>query len=121
MFVHGAWLSLVERSVRDAEVTGSSPVAPTKFMKKKLHLYYSGKVQGIGFRYTVLDIALDLKVYGWVKNLNDGRVEVLAESEEDTLNVFLEQINQHFSRYIIDTAVEWFPASGEFRNFQVQS
>jgi len=89
-------------------------------MKKKLHLYYSGKVQGIGFRYTVLDIALGQKVCGWVKNLNDGRVEVLAESEEDTLSVFLEQINQHFSRYITDTTVEWFPVNGEFRDFQVK-
>jgi len=89
-------------------------------MKKQLHLYYSGKVQGIGFRYTVLDIALGLKVRGWVKNLFDGRVEVLAESEEDTLTDFLEQINQHFSRYITDVTVDWFPASGEFRDFQVQ-
>ncbi len=89
-------------------------------MKKKLHLYYSGNVQGIGFRYTVLDIALNLKVYGWVKNLSDGRVEVLAESEEDTLTVFLEQINQHFSRYITDIIVDWLPASGEFHDFQLQ-
>ena len=90
------------------------------FMSKQLHLFYSGRVQGIGFRYAVLDIALGLKVRGWVKNLFDGRVEVLAESEEDTLTVFLEQIKQHFSRYIIDTTVEWLPASGEFRDFQVQ-
>ncbi len=89
-------------------------------MKKQLHLYYSGKVQGIGFRYTVLDNALTLKVCGWVKNLSDGRVEVLAESEEATLKVFLEQINQHFSRYIADTTVDWLPASGEFCDFQVQ-
>ncbi|MFH1191590.1 MAG: acylphosphatase [Candidatus Omnitrophota bacterium] len=89
-------------------------------MIMRLHLYYSGKVQGIGFRYTVLDIALGQKVCGWVKNLNDGRVEILAESEEDTLNVFLEQVNQHFSRYITDTTVEWLPASGEFSDFQVQ-
>jgi len=89
-------------------------------MMRKLHLYYSGKVQGIGFRYTVLDIALGQKVCGWVKNLNDGRVEILAESEEDALSVFFEQINQYFSRYITDTIVEWLPASGEFRDFQVQ-
>ena len=89
-------------------------------MKKQLHLYYTGKVQGIGFRYTVLDIALGLKVGGWVKNLNDGRVEVLAESEESALNVFLEQIRQYFSRYIIDVAVEWLPANGEFSDFKIK-
>ena len=89
-------------------------------MKKQIRVFYFGRVQGIGFRYTILDIAFGLKVCGWVKNLNDGRVEVLAESEEDTLSVFLEQINQHFSSYITDTTVERFPASGEFRDFQVQ-
>ena len=89
-------------------------------MKKQLHLYYTGKVQGIGFRYTVLDIALGLQVCGWVKNLNDGRVEVLAESEESALNVFLEQIRQQFSRYKLDVAVEWLPASGELSDFKIK-
>ena len=89
-------------------------------MKKQLHLYYSGKVQGIGFRYIVLDIALGQNVCGWVKNLNDGRVEVLAEAQEDTLNVFLEQVNQHFSRYITDITVEWLPASGELSDFGIK-
>ena len=90
-------------------------------MKKQLHIYYSGKVQGIGFRYTVQDIASLLKICGWVKNLNDSRVEVLAEAEEEILNSLLEQVNQHFSRYIKEVNVEWQPASGEFRDFQVTS
>jgi acylphosphatase len=88
-------------------------------MKKHLHIYYSGKVQGIGFRYAIQDIATSLKVCGWVKNLNDGRVEVLVEAEENTLSNFLEQINQRFSRYIKEADAEWQPASGEFRDFQV--
>ena len=88
-------------------------------MKKQLHLYFSGKVQGIGIRYTVQDIAGQQKVYGWVGNLSDGRVEVLAEAEEDALKIFLERINQHFSRYIREVNTEWLPASGEFRDFQV--
>ncbi|MBU0547462.1 MAG: acylphosphatase [Candidatus Omnitrophica bacterium] len=88
-------------------------------MKKQLHLYYSGKVQGIGFRYTVRDIASSIKICGWVKNLTDGRVEVLAEAEDGDLSSFLEQINQHFSLYIKETNSEWQPASGEFRDFQV--
>jgi len=96
-------------------------------MKKQLHLYYSGKVQGIGFRYTVAEIANQQKICGWVKNLDDSRVEVLAEAEEDTLNNFLNLVNQHFSRYINDVNVEWLPAclqagrqSGEFCDFQIK-
>ena len=114
---------MVERSVRDAEVTGSSPVAPTIFMKKQVQLYYSGRVQGIGFRYTVLDIARQQKIGGWVKNLDDGRVEVVAEASEGILNNFLQQINQHFSGYIKDSIIEWLPAArqdGEFRDFEIK-
>ncbi len=88
-------------------------------MKKQLHLYYSGNVQGIGFRYTLQDLAGTFKVCGWVKNLSDGRVELLAEAEEDILGNFLEQIKAHFSRYIKEVTVEWFPASGNFRDFQI--
>ncbi|MFA4993380.1 MAG: acylphosphatase [Candidatus Omnitrophota bacterium] len=95
-------------------------------MIKQLHIYYSGKVQGIGFRYTVQDIGNSLKVCGWVKNLNDGRVEVSAEAEEDTLSNFLEQINQHFSRYIKEVNTEWQPPclptekqNGKSRGFQI--
>ncbi len=89
-------------------------------MKKQLHLYYSGRVQGIGFRYTVADIANFQKVWGWVKNLDDARVEVMAEAEEDTLNSFLQQVNQHFSQQIKDVNIEWLSASGEFRDFKVK-
>ena len=88
-------------------------------MKKQLHIFYSGNVQGIGLRYTLRDIASELKVCGWVKNLRDGRVEVVAEAEEDTLNDFLEQVKERFPRYIKETALEWLPASGEFRGFKV--
>jgi len=89
-------------------------------MKKRLLLYYSGKVQGIGFRYTVQDIANQQKIFGWVKNLSDGRVEVSAEAEEDTLMSFLEQVKQHFYRYIQEVSIEWLPSSGEFRDFSIK-
>jgi len=88
-------------------------------MKTQLHIYYSGRVHGIGFRYTVREIADSFMVCGWVRNLSDGRVEVLAEAEEDTLVSFLEQINGHFSSYIKEVSKEWSLAAGEFRDFQV--
>jgi acylphosphatase len=89
-------------------------------MKKAVHIYYTGKVQGIGFRYTLMDFAGNHKVCGWVKNLDDGRVEAIAEAEEEALNNFLQQVNQHFSGHIRDTHIEWLPASGEFRDFEVK-
>jgi len=77
-------------------------------------------VQGVGFRYTVREIAEDLDICGWAKNLDDGRVEVVAEAEEGILEDFLSRVRQHFSRYISDTQREWQIASGEFKDFGIR-
>ncbi|HSJ02719.1 MAG: acylphosphatase [Verrucomicrobium sp.] len=56
-------------------------------------VFYSGKVQGVGFRYSVKRIASGFEVTGWVKNLPDGRVELQASSlDEEELEAFLEDI-----------------------------
>ncbi len=89
-------------------------------MKKQVHAYFTGTVQGVGFRFTAEDIANSLAVTGWVKNLRDRRVEVVAEAEEEVLREFLEKINQYFSRYIKDTEIDWRPAGGEFKDFQIK-
>ncbi len=88
-------------------------------MKKQLHVYFSGTVQGVGFRFTAREIADDLGVCGWAKNLRDGRVEVLAEADEKTLQDFLERINGYFGRYITGADVSWSPASGACKDFEI--
>jgi acylphosphatase len=56
-------------------------------------VFYSGRVQGVGFRYAVKRIAGGFEVIGWVRNLPDGRVELQAMSEEaDELTGFLQAI-----------------------------
>jgi len=89
-------------------------------MKKVLHAYYSGRVQGVGFRFTAQRIAGELKITGWARNLGDGRVEIKAEAEEGNLQNFLSQINNSFNRYIQDTEINWEPATGEFRDFRIR-
>ncbi len=57
------------------------------------HIFYSGRVQGVGFRYSTKQIAAGFEVAGWVKNLPDGRVELLAAShDEEELDAFLAEI-----------------------------
>ena len=55
---------------------------------KRIHVFYSGQVQGVGFRYTVQDIAASFGIAGWFRNLRDGRVEVVAEGKEMDLKEF---------------------------------
>jgi len=87
------------------------------FMKRQIRVYYSGRVQGVGFRFTTQDIARELGVCGWVKNLSDARVELVAEAEEEILKSFLEKINNYFSRYIQDTDTHWLAATDKFKEF----
>ena len=59
------------------------------WIMKRAHAYYSGNVQGVGFRFTAIDLARKYAVKGWVKNVYDGGVEVVAEGEEAVLKEFL--------------------------------
>ena len=94
-------------------------MADTKIMKR-VHVFYSGRVQGVGFRFTAEDIAVGLGVLGWVKNLRDGRVEVVAEAQEEVLKELLDKINRYFSNYIRDADVQWQQATGEFKDFGIK-
>jgi len=57
-----------------------------------LQVLYEGYVQGVGFRWTVRDIAKGFDVTGWVRNLPDGRVELRASGKEEELRAFLEAV-----------------------------
>jgi len=59
---------------------------------KTLRVHYEGRVQGVGFRYTVKNLAREFEVSGTVANLPDGRVELLASGDSDEVDAFLEAI-----------------------------
>jgi acylphosphatase len=88
---------------------------------KCIRILYSGHVQGVGFRYTAQDIASGLGLVGWVRNLSDGRVEVVSEGEEKKIKQFLERLEKGFlGRYIRDTDISWKEPTGEFDNFDIR-
>ena len=97
-------------------------------MKKKAlkashraHVFYSGRVQGVGFRYTVERIALDLRLVGWVKNLPDGRVELVCEGGKEDLSSLLTQIQGSFpAEFLKKVACRWEPPTGLFYDFSVE-
>ena len=63
---------------------------------KRIHAYFSGDVQGVGFRNTAKHYATKLGLLGWVKNLPDARVELVAEGPESHLATFLTQLELKF-------------------------
>jgi acylphosphatase len=83
-------------------------------------VHYSGNVQGVGFRDTAVKIAQDYPVTGWVKNLSDGRVELLAEGPADALDDFLKAIRVKWKDNIKDAKVEEQKVSGKYRKFTVE-
>ncbi|MDD5422134.1 MAG: acylphosphatase [Candidatus Omnitrophota bacterium] len=89
-------------------------------MKKRLHIYYSGSVQGVGFRFTAERAASVMGITGWTKNLDDGRVEVVCEGEKADLDAFLQKIASVFKEYIRDVDQETVEATGEFVGFDVR-
>ena len=89
-------------------------------LKIQAHIIFKGRVQGVGFRFIVERIALDLGVTGWVKNLANGDVEVIAEADREIVDNFLNKIRDYFKRYIIDEEINMIETAGEFSDFEIR-
>ena len=86
---------------------------------KQLHVYFSGPVQGVGFRQTASRLAQGFQIAGWVKNLEDGRVELLVEGEEAEVLRFFKLICERMKQYIQNTETNWGTASNQFSQFDI--
>lgn len=82
-------------------------------------VHFSGRVQGVGFRYTTEAIASRFGVTGFVRNLRDGRVELVAEGIEAELGRFQEAIEDTMRDYISETNASNTAAEGEFTSFHI--
>ena len=90
--------------------------------RARLHVYYSGVVQGVGFRYTVKSLARGFEVTGLVRNLLDGRVELVAEGERPELVAFAQAIRDSgLGPLIRQEDLAWSAVEGGLRGFEIVS
>jgi acylphosphatase len=94
---------------------------PAVEMKRsRMHIFYSGSVQGVGFRYTVKTVAAGFEVVGIVRNLIDGRVELVGEGPREELEAFRKAIREAgLEHFIRNEEVNWSEATSEFRGFDI--
>ena len=85
-----------------------------------MQIVYSGRVQGVGFRYTAKTVAAGFEVTGNVRNLPDGRVELIAEGAREELEAFRDAIHgAGLAGFIRGEQVDWADAKNEFCDFEI--
>ena len=88
--------------------------------RERVMNYFAGRVQGVGFRYSVKTVATGFEVTGTVRNLDDGRVELIAEGQKPELQQFLLAIrDSEVGRFIKNEQTVWSDAKNEFRGFEI--
>jgi len=90
-------------------------------VKARLEAKIYGLVQGVGFRYFVKREARSLGISGWVRNVPDGSVEVVAEGEKDALEVLLSLLHRGPSFAVVKRVdYAWKDYKGEFSGFEIR-
>ena len=85
-----------------------------------MSIFYSGSVQGVGFRYTAKSVATGFEVTGTVRNLADGRVELIAEGAREELEAFRHAIREAgMAGLIHDETVAWGDAQNSLHGFEI--
>ena len=77
-------------------------------------------VQGVGFRYTVHRYASYTRLVGWVKNLEDGCVEILVEGPQEDIDSLMKNLETHFGDYIRDKEVQYREPEGHYKDFEIK-
>jgi acylphosphatase len=82
--------------------------------------YFSGYVQGVGFRYTARHAAAGHRVTGFVRNLDDGRVELVMEGPDAEMDAVIDRVNAELAQNINHTTCDTREATGEFKGFEIR-
>lgn len=103
-----------------AHVHHGHDTQPTPEQVHRCTCYFSGRVQGVGFRYTAQNLALQYNVGGYVRNAPDGRVELVMEGPDAEMEHFIDALQQRMNGYIRDVDRQTEPATGEFHRFSIR-
>jgi acylphosphatase len=110
------WPEFSDRRFGDCETS----VWMTAASRCRMCVLYSGHVQGVGFRYMAKAAARGFEVTGTVRNLPDGRVELIAEGQREELDAFRHGVREAgLEHFIRDEVVTWGEALGGFRGFEI--
>ncbi|MCD6550286.1 acylphosphatase [bacterium] len=89
--------------------------------KTRVHIFVSGLVQGVFFRYFTKKTADKLNLKGWVKNLDDGRVEILAEGDEERIEELIRWTQKGSPASKVENVeIKYEDYKGEFGSFEIR-
>ncbi|MHA1379105.1 MAG: acylphosphatase [Candidatus Helarchaeota archaeon] len=90
-------------------------------VKKRIHAWISGRVQGVFFRWETRELAIKLNIKGWAKNLKDGKVEIIAEGEEEKLRELIKFLHKGptYAR-VSNVELKWEEFRNEFEQFLIR-
>jgi acylphosphatase len=89
--------------------------------RARLRLIISGRVQGVGFRFSAYDEAKELALAGFVRNLHSGEVEIVAEGRHNRLTMLAAWAHLGPpSAHVTDVREEWLEFTGEFTEFRIR-
>ncbi len=83
------------------------------------HLIFTGQVQGVGFRYASQRTASRHNLKGWVRNLPNGSVEMVAQGENQDIDDCINEIQESFAGYIRDTEINDIPPNPGYTRFNI--
>jgi len=83
------------------------------------HVIFIGRVQGVGFRFTAHRMAQRHQLSGFVRNLPDGTVEMLAQGPARDIDDCIEDINDYFGDYVRETKIQEIPTDPKYRDFRI--
>jgi acylphosphatase len=83
------------------------------------HIIFIGSVHGVGFRYTARSMANNCRLAGFVRNLPDGSVEMLAQGSSEDVDDCINQIERYFGSYIEQTRTKDLPPNPKYTDFRI--